>query len=157
MTRKRLDFCHRLYAETCLTMGLFRSYMNPLFAQVGLKPLEGCLLAELGHADGRTAGELSQATGIGGTNLPPVWHALEDKGLIDRQKDAIDGRSHRLFLTSQGVETLERLNALVGAGEGVDEEALAKVRERAMDGFAACRELLATPMGCMPEKAGDAQ
>lgn len=157
MTRKKLDFCHRVYAEIRSTMGVFRSYMDPLFAQVGLRPLEGCLLAELGHADGRTAGELSQATGIGDTNLPPLWHALEDKGLIDRRKDAADGRSYRLFLTPKGKEVLERLDSLVGDAESVDEAELIAIRERALDGFAACRELLAKPTGHMSGKAGDAR
>lgn len=161
MELKKLGFCHRMYTGIRSTAALFQLYMDPLFEEVGLRPLEGCLLAELGYADGRTIKELSRATSIGETNLPPLWHALEDKGLVRRERDELDGRSYRLFITEDGRGVLKRLDELVGLNLDDDEE-MASVRTRVLDGFAACDELLGSGVGAASkgraasEKSGDA-
>lgn len=166
MELKKLGFCRRMYTGIRSTAALFQSYMDPLFEEVGLRPLEGCLLAELGYADGRTIKELSRATSIGETNVAPLWHALEDKGLVTRKRDELDGRSYRLFITESGHAVLERLDALVGLDLANDDEEMASVRARVLDGFAACSELFASSAGsasasasagrAASEKSGDA-
>lgn len=143
MPLNKLDFCHRVYSEIRSVTAAFQAYMNPLFAEVGLKPLEGYLLAELSTIDGCTVGELSHATSISQTNMPPLWRALEGKGVIERRRDEEDGRSYRLFLTDAGHETLSRLDELVGDATQPDAASFRALQERAFDGFAACRELLA--------------
>ncbi len=105
-----LDFCHRIYVENRAIAASFQELMTPIFAEEGLKPLEGCLLAELGHKDDRTINDLAHATSIRPTNLPPLCRSLEEKGLITRRQDSEDGRSHRLLLTPQGKNVLTALD-----------------------------------------------
>lgn len=143
MTNKKLDFCHRVYMEIRSVTSAFQSYMDPLFSEVGLKPLEGCVLAELNHKDGQTINELSCSTNITSTNLPPLWHALEEKGLIERRRDEIDARSYRLFLTDSGRETLSKLDQMIGSAAESENAEIDALRSRTIDGFAACRELMA--------------
>lgn len=143
MSHRKLDFCHRMYMEIRQTSAAFQSYMDPLFAEVGLKPQEGSLLAELDHADGRAIGELACATGIKATNLPPLWRALEAKGLVERRRDKADGRSHRLYLTDEGRRVLGRLDDMVGAGLDRDADQIDALRIRAVEGLTACRDFLA--------------
>ena len=143
MTNKRLDFCHRVYMEIRSVAAAFQSYMDPLFSEVGLKSLEGCLLAELDHCDGQSINELSRSTSITSTNLPPLWHSLEEKGLIERRRDEVDGRSYRLYLTDAGREVLARLNGMIGSDVSIEIDKLHNLQARTIDGFSACRELLA--------------
>lgn len=130
-------FCHRVFRELRKASRIFQDCMNPVFNEVGLKPLEGCLLAELDRKDGQTINELACNTSIIQSNLPPLWHSLEDKGLIERRKDDIDARSYRLYLTEEGERVVGELDELVKSRLDVDGENSLDARQKIADGFAA--------------------
>lgn len=136
------DFYHQVYIDSRITSQLFRSVLDPLFADIDLKPLEGCLMAELRRSEGKTINDLSRATGIGSTNLAKLWRALEEKGYVERRQDEIDGRSFRLFLTQEGMDALSRLDALSDQTVNIDEKKFDALKERILDGHRAARELL---------------
>lgn len=71
------------------------------------------------------------------SNLPPLWHSLEDRGLIERRKDDADARSYRLYLTEEGKKVVRELDALAKGRLDVDGEGSLNVRREIVDGFAA--------------------
>lgn len=146
-----LTLCHRIYAETRNAAAEFQGFMTPLFAQEDLKPLEGCVLAELGYRDGQSINELAHATSILPTNLPPLWHALEKKGLVERRRDEMDSRSLRLYLTAEGTALLARVDQRISVGLAAEASERRALVAQAMAGFDALHKLL---KGEEPEKEG---
>lgn len=151
-------FCHRVFKELRKASRVFQDYMNPVFNEVGLKPLEGCLLAELDRKNGQTINELACNTSIIQSNLPPLWHSLEDKGLIERRKDDVDARSYRLYLTEEGARVVGELDVLVSSRLDGDEKGLMERRQEIVEGFAALALLFGgadlSDEG-LPKKRGD--
>lgn len=151
-------FCHRVFKELRKASRVFQDYMNPVFNEVGLKPLEGCLLAELDRKNGQTINELACNTSIIQSNLPPLWHSLEDKGLIERRKDDVDARSYRLYLTEEGARVVGELDALVSSRLDGDEKGLMERRQEIVEGFAALALLFGGADSSdegLPKKRGD--
>lgn len=140
--RESLHFCHQVFIGSRAMTFSFQEFMMPLFEVVDLKPLEGCVLAEVGQNEGMSIGELGAATCIRTTNLTPIVHSLEEKGLVTRKQDIADARSWRIHPSSEGRELLERLDALIAeriSKKGNDTpELIAKV----LDGFQAFDELM---------------
>lgn len=134
-------FCHRVFKELRKASRVFQDFMDPVFSEVGLKPLEGCLLAELDRKDGQTINELARNTSVTQSNLPPLWHSLEGKGLIERRKDNADARSYRLYLTEEGAKIIARLNKLANGRIDSDEKGLAHTHQEIIDGFASLNAL----------------
>lgn len=156
--RDSLSFCHQIFTETRAMASSFQGFMTPLFSEVGLKPLEGCVLAELSEQDGMSVNELSDATSIRTTNLAPLMHLLEEQDLVRRQKDEHDKRSWRFFLTPAGNERLDALDGLVSEHlEGIDDDARS-LRTRILDGYAAFATLmeeLGVPLVCDAPKGAE--
>lgn len=115
-----LDMCHHIYVKNRSASATFQGLMTPIFAEQGLRPLEGCVLAELGHEDDRAINDLAHATSIRPTNLPPLCKALEEKGLVARRKDDEDGRSCRLSLTAAGKKALDSIDRRVARRLALD-------------------------------------
>ena len=140
--RESLHFCHQVFIGSRAMTFSFQEFMAPLFETVDLKPLEGCVLAEIGQNEGMSIGELGVATCIRATNLTPIVHSLEEKGLVTRKRDVDDARSWRIHPSSEGRKLLDRLDALIAqriSKKGSDaSELIAKVH----DGFKAFEELM---------------
>jgi DNA-binding MarR family transcriptional regulator len=56
----------------------------------------------LGRSPGRTAGELARAMCVHPSTLTGVLRRLEARGLVERRKDASDGRKSLFVLTPTG-------------------------------------------------------
>lgn len=105
-----LEETRRIYMALRSALSDFQRFMNPIFQRQGLKPMEGCLLAELHHRDGQSAGELAVRLSVAPANLVPLRRALEHAGMIECRADEHDGRSHRLYLTERGRATLSGID-----------------------------------------------
>lgn len=96
---------------------------------IGLSGGEAVVLRWIHRNPGTCASEAATATAIARSNISVVLRSLEGHGLIDRRKDAQDGRTLKLFVTPKAEENLTRLRAhwsrrlneaLAGDLDGVD-------------------------------------
>lgn len=71
-------------------------------ARFGLKIPEWRIMAVLGDAGAATQRELTDATLMDKVAVNRACKVLEDRGLVSRQPNADDGRSHLLELTGEG-------------------------------------------------------
>lgn len=71
-------------------------------AKFGLKIPEWRIMAVLGDAGAATQRELTEATLMDKVAVNRACKVLEERGLIERQPNAQDGRSHLLDLTAEG-------------------------------------------------------
>ena len=82
-------------AVSSLIAGRYRS-------RFGLKITEWRIVAVLGDAGAATQRQLAEATLMDKVAVNRACKVLEDRGLIARQPNADDGRSHLLELTGEG-------------------------------------------------------
>lgn len=87
------------------------------FAPEGMRALPFAILVVLGRNPGLRQSQVGFALDIQPTNLVPLIDGLERKGLAERRKVPGDRRSHGLFVTKLGAETLARLEAKAAAHE----------------------------------------
>lgn len=113
-------------------------------AEIGLRPAEATLLSLIGVNPGRSQSDFGRQLGIKRANMVPLTAAMLKAGLIERE--ATDGRSHALGLTSKGEALRARAEAIIEAHEarfraGFDDKRLAAlvadliaIRETSPDG-----------------------
>ena len=82
-------------AVSSLIAGRYRS-------RFGLKITEWRVMAILGDASAATQRQLAEATLMDKVAVNRACKVLEDRGLIARQPNTSDGRSHLLELTAEG-------------------------------------------------------
>jgi DNA-binding MarR family transcriptional regulator len=83
-----------------------------LGASVGY-PLDGPYygtIARIGRAEGCTLTELAELLGCETSTVSRRVRVLEDRGLVERDPDANDGRSWRLHLSAEGRRVFEALD-----------------------------------------------
>lgn len=73
-------------------------------ARFGLKITEWRVIAVLGDAGAATQRDLTQATLMDKVAVNRACKVLEERGLLARQPNASDGRSHLIELTAEGRE-----------------------------------------------------
>ncbi|OGS49879.1 MAG: MarR family transcriptional regulator [Erythrobacter sp. RIFCSPHIGHO2_12_FULL_63_10] len=71
-------------------------------ARFGLKITEWRVMAVLGDVGAATQRELAEATLMDKVAVNRACKVLEDRGLLARQPNTLDGRSHMLTLTDEG-------------------------------------------------------
>lgn len=99
-------FKREMFAIACDLQKMMHDTMMPVCQQFGLTLQQMHVLVELTRTPGLTAGQLSDRAGILRTNFSSVCRKLEDRGLIERQRNAEDKRSLQLRVTDQGRELL---------------------------------------------------
>ena len=62
--------------------------------------------------DGITQTELARLLDIGKVALGGIVDRLEDRGLVKRRSDGLDGRINRVFLTRKGTAVLNRVGKI---------------------------------------------
>lgn len=67
-----------------------------------LTPAQYLVLASLQEKDGRPLGELSEALRCSKSTITGIADTMERKGLVERQPNPADRRSHLLVLTQKG-------------------------------------------------------
>jgi DNA-binding MarR family transcriptional regulator len=104
----------------------------------GLRPSQYSVLLILRAAPGSRQQDIGEALGIQRPNLAAMIDGLEKRGLIRREINPADRRSHALSLTDEGVALLIKADAahavhedrLAEGMEGLDAEALLPVLRR---------------------------
>ena len=90
-------------------MHVFQQF-NLHFAEFDLRPAEFSVLALIADNPGSKQTEIAHALGIKRANFVALINGLDARGLTERRLLAGDRRSHALFLTAQGEQTMHRLN-----------------------------------------------
>lgn len=119
---------HRVYQAS-------RNEMFRAFRDVGeeITPEQWAVLIRLWERDGRTQGELSEATFRDSPTMSRIVDGMEDRGLLQRRADEQDRRVRWIHLTRRGRELQKKLVPVVEriVGKmvaGIDERALVTTR-----------------------------
>jgi DNA-binding MarR family transcriptional regulator len=113
-----------------MTTALNRSLVAaelPVLAEHGLTMWGYVVLLALDEHPLRTQAALAEAIGADKTRIIGVLDALQDRGLIDRQRDPADRRARLLSLTAEGHVVRDAAQAAIRRGE---ERLLARLPER---------------------------
>lgn len=103
-------------------------------ARFGLKVPEWRVMAVLGDAGAATQRRLTEATLMDKVAVNRACKVLEERGLISREPNARDGRSHLLDLTDEGRGVYAEVMPLARESEseifaGLDDEQQAQLRD----------------------------
>lgn len=82
------------------------------FAELDIRPTQFAVLDLVQRNPGLRPSQLSEALGIKRTNLVVLLDALEDRGLLKRERAPGDRRATALFITPAGARLLTRLWAV---------------------------------------------
>jgi DNA-binding MarR family transcriptional regulator len=116
-------FVRRLQRE------VFKDFMQTL-APLDVRPAQYSVLLLIASNSGRSQSEIGQALDIERAALAKMLHELEEHGWVKRVPSITDGRSHSLFLTPGGRESLERIKALATEHESHMTRLLGKRRRQ---------------------------
>ena len=110
------------------TQELFVRHIGEPFS---LRPVEFSLLMLLQSHGHLTPKQLSRLLALPGPNLSMLLDRLQDRGVVERVRSAVDRRSQQILLTSAGQDLVHRLEARV-PGMEVELDAVLSPAERAM-------------------------
>jgi DNA-binding MarR family transcriptional regulator len=101
--------------------------------ETGVAGLKWFILTRLALEDGRSQGEVSRYYEMDPSRVTRTAQAMENEGLIRRERDPDDNRVVRMYLTDGGRELLEKRPALNEKLHGrinavLDEEELEELR-----------------------------
>lgn len=100
---------HLGYFLRRLQIAVFKDFIRTL-APMKLRPAQYSVLVVIAANPGRSQAAIGQALNIERARLARLLHELERRRWIERR--AGDGRSHSLFLTSEGEKALARIKGL---------------------------------------------
>jgi DNA-binding MarR family transcriptional regulator len=86
----------------------FGARLEPL----GLEQRHAGMLFRLAANQGQSQQAVAQLIGVNATRMVFLVDELEKRGLIERRRNPADRRSHALYLTAQGAQTLDRVRAV---------------------------------------------
>lgn len=110
------------------TQGMFVRHIGEPFS---LRPVDFSLLMLLQAHGQLTPKQLSRLLALSGSNLSMLLDRIQDRGLVERVRSAVDRRSQQILLTSAGQDLVHRLEARV-PGMEVELDAVLSPAERAM-------------------------
>jgi DNA-binding MarR family transcriptional regulator len=97
------------------------------YDEAGLHPYHHAILAVVDEGERETQGEIADALGYDRGQLVGLLDELEDKGLVERERDKQDRRRQIVRMTPAGRKALGRARALAVQ---LDDEFLAPLDER---------------------------
>jgi DNA-binding MarR family transcriptional regulator len=87
----------------------FKRLVTTIERESGVGGMKWFVLTMLGRQDGINQGALTQEYEMDPSKVTRTAQALENEGLIRRERDVEDNRVMRMYLTDDGRELLERL------------------------------------------------
>ena len=80
-------------------------------APLGLEPRHAGMLVRLAANEGLSQQALGELIGLNPTRMVFLVDELEQRGLVERQRNTADRRSYALYLTPRGHEVLRQVQA----------------------------------------------
>ena len=116
----------------------------------GLTQRQFAVLEAVSQKAGLTQTDLVRATGIDRSTLADLVSRMTTKGLLDREKSAVDARAKEVSLSAAGQAALDAARPKV---EAADKRILALLPKGKRDGFLALLGELAGEADAAPDKA----
>jgi DNA-binding MarR family transcriptional regulator len=116
----------------------------------GLTQRQFAVLEAVSHRSGLTQTDLVRATGIDRSTLADLVSRMTVKGLLDRERSAIDARAMAVSLSAEGQAALDAARPKV---EAADKRILALLPKGKRDGFLNLLAELAGEADAAPDKA----
>ena len=86
----------------------FKRMVTAIERETGVVGLKWFILTRLAREDGRSQGEVSRYYEMDPSRVTRTAQAMENEGLIRRERDPEDNRVVRMYLTDSGRELLEK-------------------------------------------------
>jgi DNA-binding MarR family transcriptional regulator len=78
-------------------------------APLGLEPRQAGMLTRLAASEGLSQQAIGELIGLNPTRMVFLVDELEERGLVERRRNAADRRSYALYLTAKGRDTLRKV------------------------------------------------
>src|SRR6516165_11608333 len=100
------------YAFLLVQLGAYLAReFSERIAPLGLEPRHAGMLIQLAANEGLSQQALGELIGLNPTRMVFLVDELEQRGLVERQRNTADRRSYALYLTPQGRDMLRQIQA----------------------------------------------